>query len=224
MSTLDGSIWYGVQIGVLVAIDRAYPQLDLTSLLNANGQALAAQDGQDADGCAGAATNEPGGNASRVHDLPQLARAGRRAPRSRACWTSSTWRRRPRSRPHPRSSTTPSTTSSPTSSPSTSWSPTTAPTARPSTTTATRPAGSHVGGLDRLLAARPPVPGEPLRRPTCAQHMPAGDAPAVRPGSPTAGLAGASTGDVAHVDLPGRPSRPSGGRCTRPPLWYTRPA
>ena len=70
MSTLDGSIWYGVQIGVLVAIDRAYPQLDLSSLLNANGQALAAQDGQDADGCAGAATNEPGGDASQFTIFP----------------------------------------------------------------------------------------------------------------------------------------------------------
>jgi Secretory lipase len=70
MSTLDGSIWYGVQIGVLVAADRAYPQLDLSCLLNANGQALAAQDGQDADGCAGAATNEPGANASEFTIFP----------------------------------------------------------------------------------------------------------------------------------------------------------
>lgn len=64
MSTLDGSVWYGVQIGVLVAIDRAYPQLNLRHLLNAAGRTLAAQDGQDAFGCAGAATNEPGGNAA----------------------------------------------------------------------------------------------------------------------------------------------------------------
>lgn len=70
MSTLDGSIWYGVQIGVLVAIDRAYPALNLNALLNAQGQALAAQDGQDADGCAGAATNEPGGNASEFTIFP----------------------------------------------------------------------------------------------------------------------------------------------------------
>ncbi len=70
MSTLDGSPWYGVQIGVLVAINRAYPQLDLSSLLNANGQTLAAQDGQDADGCAGAATNEPARNASEFTIFP----------------------------------------------------------------------------------------------------------------------------------------------------------
>ena len=70
MGTLDGSVWYGVQIGVLVAINRAYPQLNLSSLLNPNGQALAAQDGQDADGCAGAATNEPAGNASEFTIFP----------------------------------------------------------------------------------------------------------------------------------------------------------
>ena len=70
ISTLDGSVWYGVQIGVLVAINRAYPQLNLSSLLNPNGQALAAQDGQDADGCAGAATNEPAGNASEFTIFP----------------------------------------------------------------------------------------------------------------------------------------------------------
>lgn len=64
MSTLDGSAWYGVQIGVLTAIDRAYPQLNLSHLLNSAGRSLAAQDGQDVYGCAGAATNEPGGNAS----------------------------------------------------------------------------------------------------------------------------------------------------------------
>jgi len=70
MSAFDGSIWYGIQIGVLVAVDRAYPQLNLDHLLNAAGRALAAQDGQDAFGCAGAATNEPGGNASRFTIYP----------------------------------------------------------------------------------------------------------------------------------------------------------
>ena len=57
ISTLDGSPWYGVQIGVLVAINRAYPQLDLASILNASG-------------CAGAATNEPGSNASQFTIYP----------------------------------------------------------------------------------------------------------------------------------------------------------
>jgi hypothetical protein len=69
-STLDGSYWYGVQIGDLVAIDRAYPALDLPSLLNANGRALAAVDGQDADGCAGATSNAQGGNASEYTIFP----------------------------------------------------------------------------------------------------------------------------------------------------------
>ena len=73
LSALDGSPWYGVEIGALVAINRAYPQLDLPSLLNAQGQALAAQDGQDASGCGGAATNEPGGNASEFTNFPSSA-------------------------------------------------------------------------------------------------------------------------------------------------------
>ena len=70
ISTLDGSPWYGVEIGVLVAANRAFPQLGLPSLLNASGQTLAQQDGQDADGCAGAATNEPAGNASEFTVYP----------------------------------------------------------------------------------------------------------------------------------------------------------
>ncbi len=84
MSTLDGSPWYGVQIGVLIAIDRAYPQLNLDHLLNASGRALAALDGQDAFGCAGAATNEPGGNATEFTIYPS-SQALAAAPRSAAC-------------------------------------------------------------------------------------------------------------------------------------------
>jgi hypothetical protein len=80
MSTLDGSFWYGVQIGVLVAIDRAYPQLRLASLLNANGRALASKDGQDGDGCAGAATNAPLGNAAQYTTFPD-SQALAHAPR-----------------------------------------------------------------------------------------------------------------------------------------------
>jgi hypothetical protein len=69
-STLDNSIWYGAEIGVSVAIDRAYPEFDLSSLLNAKGQTLAEQDGQDASGCAGAASNEPGGTAAEYTNYP----------------------------------------------------------------------------------------------------------------------------------------------------------
>jgi hypothetical protein len=72
-STLDGSYWYGVQIGDLVAIDRAYPALHLPSLLNASGRALAAADGQDADGCAGATSNAQGGNAAEYTVFPTSA-------------------------------------------------------------------------------------------------------------------------------------------------------
>jgi Secretory lipase len=70
ISTLDNSIWYGVEIGVSVAINRAYPHYHLDSLLNPQGQALAQQDGQDASGCAGAASNEPGGTAAEYTNYP----------------------------------------------------------------------------------------------------------------------------------------------------------
>jgi hypothetical protein len=70
MSQFDGSLWYGIEIGVLVSFNRAYPELDLPSLLNANGRAVAAQDGEDAGGCASSTLNEPGGNASQFTNYP----------------------------------------------------------------------------------------------------------------------------------------------------------
>jgi hypothetical protein len=68
---LDNSIWYGTEIGVLESFSRALPQdFDLTKLLNASGQALAAKDGQDGSGCAGSTLNEPYGNASQYTNFP----------------------------------------------------------------------------------------------------------------------------------------------------------
>lgn len=68
---LDNSIWYGTQIGVLESFSRALPQdFDLSKLLNASGQALAAKDGQDASGCAGSTLNAPYGNASQYTNFP----------------------------------------------------------------------------------------------------------------------------------------------------------
>ncbi len=68
---LDNSIWYGTQIGVLESFSRALPQdFDLTKILNASGQALAAKDGQDGSGCAGSTLNEPYGNASQYTNFP----------------------------------------------------------------------------------------------------------------------------------------------------------
>ena len=67
----DNSIWYGTEIGVLESFSRALPQdFDLTKLLNASGQALAAKDGQDGSGCAGSTLNEPYGNASQYTNFP----------------------------------------------------------------------------------------------------------------------------------------------------------
>ena len=61
LDAVNGTVFAGTLIGVSVAVDRAYPQLDLASILNARGKALAAQDGADGAGCAGAVTNAPFG-------------------------------------------------------------------------------------------------------------------------------------------------------------------
>lgn len=67
----DDSIWYGTEIGVMESFSRAFPHVfDLARLLNASGQALAAQDGQDASGCAGSTLNEPYGNAAQYTNFP----------------------------------------------------------------------------------------------------------------------------------------------------------
>jgi Secretory lipase len=76
LSHFDGSLWYGIEIGVLVAFNRAYPELDLPSLLNARGRALAAEDGADAGGCASSTLNEPGGTASQFTNYPSSAALG----------------------------------------------------------------------------------------------------------------------------------------------------
>ena len=68
---LDNSIWYGTEIGVLESFSRALPQnFDLSKILNASGQALAAKDGQDGSGCAGSTLNEPYSNASQFTNFP----------------------------------------------------------------------------------------------------------------------------------------------------------
>jgi hypothetical protein len=61
LNQVNGSVFAGTIIGVSVAVDRAYPELDLGALLNSSGRALAAQDGRDANGCAGSVTNAPFG-------------------------------------------------------------------------------------------------------------------------------------------------------------------
>lgn len=64
VTQLDGSLWYGTEIGVMESFSRAYRDFALKKFLNAKGLALAAADGKDASGCAGATLNEPYGNAS----------------------------------------------------------------------------------------------------------------------------------------------------------------
>jgi Secretory lipase len=83
LNTVNGGPFAGTIIGVSVAIDRAYPQLRLSALLNAKGRALAAKDGRDASGCAGSVTNAPGGTIAEYshYKTPQaleaLPRVGR---------------------------------------------------------------------------------------------------------------------------------------------------
>ncbi len=67
----DGSLWYGTEIGILESFSRALPRdFDLSKILNASGQALAARDGQDDSGCAGSTLNEPYANASQYTNFP----------------------------------------------------------------------------------------------------------------------------------------------------------
>ena len=70
MARFDGSAWYGTEIGVMEAFSRAYSQFNLKKLLNPTGQQLAAQDGQDASGCAGSTLNKVFGNASQYTNFP----------------------------------------------------------------------------------------------------------------------------------------------------------
>jgi hypothetical protein len=70
LSQFDGSPWYGIEIGVMESFSRAYRDFRLNQLLNAAGQALAAEDGADAFGCGGSTTNEPGGTASEYTNFP----------------------------------------------------------------------------------------------------------------------------------------------------------
>ncbi len=77
---VNGSAFAGAIIGVSVAVNRAYPQLRLSSLLNAKGRALAVQDGNDESGCAGSVTNAPFGKISDYSNYatPQAIAAVRR--------------------------------------------------------------------------------------------------------------------------------------------------
>ena len=61
LAPLNGSPLFGTVIGVAVGVNRAFPELHLDSILNAKGQALAATDGSDGDGCGGLVTNAPFG-------------------------------------------------------------------------------------------------------------------------------------------------------------------
>ncbi len=68
----DGGAFSGAAIGIFVSVDRAYPQFDLNAILNAKGQALAAQDATDANGCGGSIVNAPFDPASDYSNYPSI--------------------------------------------------------------------------------------------------------------------------------------------------------
>jgi Secretory lipase len=70
LGQFDGSLWYGIEIGVMESFSRAYQQINLKQLLNPAGQALAAQDGSNSAGCSSSTLNEPYGNASEFTNFP----------------------------------------------------------------------------------------------------------------------------------------------------------
>jgi hypothetical protein len=70
LSAVDGTAFFGTAVGALTAIDRAYPDGELRSVLNARGRALSDRDGRDEDGCAGSVVNAPFGRISQYTNYP----------------------------------------------------------------------------------------------------------------------------------------------------------
>jgi hypothetical protein len=68
----DGGAFSGATIGILVSVDRAYPQLDLDAILNDKGKELAAQDAVDANGCGGSIVGAPFDPASDWSNYPNI--------------------------------------------------------------------------------------------------------------------------------------------------------
>jgi hypothetical protein len=69
---LSGSLFSGAILGALIGIDRAYPQLRLSSLLNARGRALARHNGTDAFGCSASVVNAPLVNFAKLTNSPSV--------------------------------------------------------------------------------------------------------------------------------------------------------
>lgn len=69
----DGGLAAGGIIAVAAGADRAYPELDLDSLLTPRGRALADRDRRDADGCGGGLGNAPGARISQLTRYPDAA-------------------------------------------------------------------------------------------------------------------------------------------------------
>jgi Secretory lipase len=69
-SHLDGSLWYGIQLGTMESFSRAYSQINLEQLLNPAGLAIATADGSNSAGCSSSTLNEPDGNATEYTNFP----------------------------------------------------------------------------------------------------------------------------------------------------------
>jgi hypothetical protein len=64
LAFLDGSPFFSAIVTASIGIDRAYPDLDLDSVLNNRGRELAAALGRDAYGCSGGLSSTPQGRLS----------------------------------------------------------------------------------------------------------------------------------------------------------------
>jgi hypothetical protein len=70
---LSGTLFAGTILGALIGVDRAYPEMRLSSLLNERGRKLASHDGTDGHGCSMSVLNAPFVKLSELTNAPSVA-------------------------------------------------------------------------------------------------------------------------------------------------------
>jgi hypothetical protein len=73
LAEVNGGIFAGVIVAASIGVDRAYPALDLNSLLNATGRRIEATDAVDGDGCSGGVVNSPLSTVKTLSNYPTAA-------------------------------------------------------------------------------------------------------------------------------------------------------
>jgi hypothetical protein len=73
LAEVNGGIFAGVIVAASIGVDRAYPSLDLSGLLNATGRKLEATDAVDGDGCSGGVVNSPLSTVKTLSNYPTVA-------------------------------------------------------------------------------------------------------------------------------------------------------